>query len=349
MLECKYLVHMVHSPINVVADANIPFLEELLGDSVNLIRIPASDIDRPALKNADAVITRTRTLCNRDLLDGTPVKFIGTATIGTDHIDFDYCNQAGIKVVSAPGCNAPAVAQYVWSSILRLTRGINPADITVGIVGVGHVGRIVENWGRSMGYNILCCDPPRAIAEGPEKFVDLETIARKCDIITFHTPHTLSGPHATHHLADHSFFQSLQRSPIIINSARGPIVDTHTLLEAIDTGKVAKVVIDCWEKEPDINISLLDKAEIATPHIAGYSIEGKQRASLMVAQALAENFGLKFLPAIPMPGEAPKAIPSDAIIDSYDPYIDTDMLRQDPARFEAQRNHYKLRHEPSEK
>ena len=332
---------------HVVADANIPFLEELLGETVRITRLPAPQITQGALSDADALITRTRTICNRELLQDTPVKFIGTATIGTDHIDFDYCCQNGINVVSAPGCNAPAVAQYVLSSILRLTDGTAPGNLTLGIVGVGHVGRIVESWARSLGFKVLLCDPPRAVAEGQEGFVDLVTIAAECDIITFHTPHTTAGKFATHHLANSSFFNSLKRRPIIINSARGPITDTDALLHAMGNKLTGPVIIDCWEGEPDINKRLLAETAYATPHIAGYSIEGKQRASLTVASALSEYFGLPFNPSIPMPGKATETMTSQAILESYDPAVDTLALRGNPENFEMLRNEYPLRHEPT--
>ena len=342
----KNVIDSARQP-HVVADANIPFLEDLLGDTVRITRFPAPQITRETLMDADALVTRTRTICNRELLHDTPVKFIGTATIGTDHIDFDYCDSAGIDVVSAPGCNAPAVAQYVLSAILRLTEGTAPGDLTLGIVGVGHVGSIVEAWARSIGFKVLLCDPPRAVAEGQEGFVDLPTIAAECDIITFHTPHTVSGPYPTHHLANSEFFHSLTRRPIIINSARGPITDTAALLYAIDNNLTGPVVIDCWEGEPEINKRLLAETAYATPHIAGYSIEGKQRASLMVAKALACHFGLPFNPAIPMPGNAPETMPADSILASYDPAVDTLNLREHPENFEMLRNKYPLRPEPS--
>lgn len=339
----------IHShPIpHVVADANIPFLEDLLGDTVRITRLPANEITRDVLLDADALITRTRTICDSKLLHDTPVKFIGTATIGTDHIDFEYCRKAGIKVVSAPGCNAPAVAQYVLSAVLRLIESTSPGDLTLGIVGVGHVGRIVETWARSIGFNVLLCDPPRAVAEGPDGFVDLKTIAGECDIITFHTPHTVSGPYSTHHLADKEFFSALKRRPVIINCARGPITDTTALLEAIDHNITGPVVIDCWEGEPDINARLLVETAYATPHIAGYSKEGKQRASLMVALALAEHFGIPFTPKIEMPRRAPENMTAECILNSYDPAVDTRALREHPENFEKLRNQYLLRPEPS--
>ncbi len=301
----------------VIADANIPFLTELLGDSVELIRLAPTDITAETMREADALITRTRTRCDARLLDGSRCRFIATATIGTDHIDFPYCASRGITVASAPGCNAPAVAQYVLASALRLIGDRRPEELTLGIVGVGHVGSIVERWARGLGFRLLLCDPPREEAEGCDRFVSLGEIARRADIITFHTPHTLTGPYATHHLADSSFFSSLERQPIIINSARGPITDTTALLDAIDAGKVGSVVIDCWEGEPDINLDLLDNAAYATPHIAGYSAEGKARASLMAARALADHFGIRFAPSIPVPHDAPATVTAAQLLQSY--------------------------------
>ena len=318
------MVHMVHSSKpRVVADCNIPFIDTLLGDTVELVRLSPSAIDADAVRDADALLTRTRTRCNASLLDGSHCSLVATATIGTDHIDFDYCRSRGIEVVSAPGCNAPAVAQYVWASILTLLPGRDQSTVTVGVVGVGHVGSIVERWGRSMGYRMLLCDPPRAEREGDSRFVDLATIARECDVITFHTPHTKTGQYPTYHIAGREFFDSLSRRPVIINSARGPIVDTPALLDAIDKGLVSHTVIDCWEGEPDINPSLLSRADIATPHIAGYSLEGKTRASIAVARAVCRHFGLTYNDAIPAPKDTPQAVTPRQILDSYNPLTDT--------------------------
>ena len=337
---------MVHSnkPI-VIADSNIPFIDTLLGDNVELRRLDPTAIDADAVKEADAIVTRTRTRCNAALLDGSRVKLVATATIGTDHIDFDYCRSHGIEVASAPGCNAPAVAQCVWASVLTLAGDRNPSDITVGIVGVGHVGSIVEKWGRSMGYNIMLCDPPRSEREGTEAFVSLDEIAAKCDVITFHTPHTKNGPYPTYHLADRRFFDSLKRQPIIINSARGPITETQALIDAINSGCVSHAVIDCWEGEPDIDRTLLSLASIATPHIAGYSLQGKMRASIAAARAVAKRFGFPLAGNIVSPGAAPEAVRCAEVLSSYDPMADTDRLRRDPSTFELQRNRYDLREE----
>lgn len=293
----------------VVADANIPFLDELLGSDVQLTRLAPPDIDAAAVSNADALITRTRTRCDAALLEGSSCRFVATATIGTDHIDLDYCASRGIEVVSAPGCNAPAVAQYVLAAALRLLGGRPVAEVTLGIVGAGHVGSIVERWARGIGFNVLVCDPPRREAEGhPDDFVELGRIAAEADIITFHTPHTTTGPHPTHHLADGQFFAALRRRPVIINSARGPILDTPRLLDALHDRRVSAAVIDCWEGEPDINLTLLREAVYATPHIAGYSLEGKARASLMVAAALRRHFHLPPTSPIAPPANPPSLV-----------------------------------------
>jgi len=329
----------------VIADRNIPFIDTLLGDTVELIQLSPAEITHTVAKDADALITRTRTRCDATLLEGSRCSLVATATIGTDHIDFDYCNARGIEVVSAPGCNAPAVAQYVWASILRLVQNTDPEAITVGVVGVGHVGSIVERWGRSMGYRMLLCDPPRAERENDSKFVDMSTIAHECDIITFHTPHTINGFHPTHHLAGTQFLNSLTHNPIIINSARGPVIDTGALLAAMENGKVSNAVIDCWENEPHINIDLLEKACIATPHIAGYSLEGKTRASIAVAKAVASHFNLHYKGTLTEPDDAPAKVTAESVISSYNPLDDTRILKADPASFELQRNRYNLRHE----
>ncbi len=327
----------------VVVDRNIPYLEGL-EKMFDIVRLAPGDITPEAVRDADALITRTRTRCDSALLDGSKCRFVATATIGTDHIDFDYCRSHGITVVSAPGCNAPAVAQYVFASVLRLVD--RPLEsYTMGIVGVGHVGSIVEKWAHCLGMKVKVCDPPRRDAEGDPRFVSLDEIAATCDIVTFHTPHTLDGLYPTHHLAGKEFFEAVRHCDILVNSARGPIVDTLALISAIDGGKIGHAVIDCWEGEPDISLPLLERVDIATPHIAGYSIEGKKRASHAVADALCRYFGLEWTGES---GVAPGAIAEvtpQMITDSYDPMTDTAALRASVADFEALRNHYALRHE----
>ncbi len=331
--------------MKIIIENHIPFIKGIFEPIANVQYLPAEAIDTDAMKDADALITRTRTRCDAALLAGSKCKFIATATIGTDHIDLDYCAKNGITVASAPGCNAPAVAQYVLTAISHIFPKLTGK--TIGIVGVGHVGTIVARWAECLGMNILLCDPPRAEAEGNDAFVSLSQIARQADIITFHTPLTKSGPHKTFHLADEAFFNSLLRKPVIINSARGPVVDNNLLLNALNTGIISHAIVDCWEGEPDnICLELVNKAFIATPHIAGYSLEGKKRATQMAAQALFDYLGLKFTAqdnSIPTP---PDYVTIQSLQSSYNPLADSAIFKADPSNFEALRSNYSFRHEP---
>lgn len=295
---------------------------EAAGHSV--VYLPPESITTDAIKNADAIIIRTRTRCNARLLDGTAVRHIATATIGTDHIDADYCRRNNIRISNAPGCNAPAVAQYVLSTIAR----IRPEAHTLGIVGVGHVGSIVDRWARANGFKTLLCDPPIGLN------TPLEALAAEADVITFHTPLDST----TRHMANAAFFNQCERKPLIINAARGAIVDTPALIEAIEHNRVT-AAIDCWEGEPEISLRLLELADVATPHIAGYSLEGKQRATAMAIRAIDPSIAADLPPV----AEAPAL---EAIAASYSPLADTDALRSNPATFEALRNSYAYRPEP---
>lgn len=327
----------------VIADAHVPGLEPL-EQVATVVRMAPDAIDADAVRDADALVVRTRTRCDAALLAGSNVKFVGTATIGVDHIDREWCAAQGITVASAPGCNAPAVAQYVFASLLSvINRPLS--SYTIGIVGVGNVGRIVERWARGLGMRVLLCDPPRARMEGPEGFVSLDEIARHSDIITFHTPLIADGPDRTVHLADGHFFNSLRRAPIIINAARGPVTDTVALIEALDRGVVSHAIIDCWEGEPRINPDLLSSAAVATPHIAGYSLNGKMRATVAVCDALCHALGLPRLEGLPAVDPVPDTVTVRGIISSYSPEDDTAALRARPADFETLRNNYALRPE----
>lgn len=333
--------------IKIIIEKNIPFIQGLLDAVADVRYLPAEDITASAMRDADALITRTRTRCDATLLDGSRCRFIATATIGTDHIDLDYCRSHGITVANAPGCNAPAVAQYVFASIARFMElhGITGRP-TIGIIGVGHVGSIVARWAEQTGMHVLACDPPRADNEGSKDFVDMETIARESDIITFHTPLTRDGKYPTWHLCDLSFLNLTGRTPLIINCARGAITDTAALIEALDNGKVKDAVIDCWENEPAISSGLLRRALIATPHIAGYSREGKIRATSMALQAICRHFNL---PETDVPEKVPAGasahVSLEKIAASYDPARDTAALRNAPDTFELLRNNYRLRNE----
>ncbi|MCM1452021.1 MAG: 4-phosphoerythronate dehydrogenase [Clostridium sp.] len=325
-------------------DKNIPFIHGLLEPYGRVDYLSEPEMTPESVRDADALLVRTRTKCDEALLGASKCRFVGTCTIGTDHLDLPWLASRGIIAANAPGCNAPAVAQYVFASIMRLhNRPLS--QYTIGIVGVGNVGRIVESWARQLDMKVLVNDPPRQAAEGGVQWSSLEEIAEKADIITFHTP----LDNSTRHLADEAFFNSLRRAPIIINAARGPIVDNAALVEALDCGKVSHAAIDCWEGEPSsLNPRLLELADIATPHIAGYSWEGKVRATRMALDALCRALGL---PHIEMEQKAPagaaKSVNAKSILLSYDPLADTKMLKANPEGFEEMRNHYNLRHEAS--
>lgn len=336
-MECKEL--------KFVIEANIPFVRGLLERYGKVEYLEADKITADAVSDADALMVRTRTRCNEALLSGSRCKFVGTATIGFDHIDRQWCADNGIYTVNAPGCNAPAVAQYVFAALGQLiNRPI--AQHTIGIVGVGHVGKIVEAWARSLDMRVMRCDPPRQRAEGGDDWFSLEDIAEKADIITFHTPLNKCGEDATFHIADQAFFASLRRAPILINAARGPIVDNAALVHAIDNALVSAAVIDTWEGEPAISTALLERVKIATPHIAGYSYEGKVRATTMILDELCRFFNLPAVrPDVAEPAATPTAVRLTNVVKSYNPLIDDKNLRTNPDSFEALRNHYALRHE----
>lgn len=313
--------------MRILIESHIPFIRgiaERAGHEVEYINPEEFTPER--VKDADALIVRTRTKCNARLLEGSKVKKIATATIGTDHIDLDYCRSRGIEVFNAPGCNAPGVAQYVLSTIARL----KPDCQCIGIVGVGHVGSIVERWARANGLKVMLCDPPRARAEGAAKFTSLDELARKCDVITFHVPLDAT----TLHMINDEFLTKVSPDALIINASRGPVADTQSLIRATQT-----LAIDCWEGEPEIDLTLLGKAAVATPHIAGYSLEGKQRATAMALQAILPEIEL----TIPPVAEAPTLA---EIAQSYDPMKDTEALKRHPGNFEDLRNQYDYRPEP---
>lgn len=335
--------------MKIIVENHIPYIKGVLEPFATVEYLASGDINAAAATDADAILVRTRTRCDAALLDGSRCSFVGTATIGTDHIDLDYCHSRGIAVHNAPGCNAPAVAQYVLATVYNMMRrdGITDAgSLTMGIVGVGHVGSIIARWARELGFKVLLNDPPRQRAESDFDGVSLDEIAAGADIITFHTPFTRTGADATWHLCDSAMVDKLKHCRLLINSARGPITDTAALLSGLGSGKIGDVAIDCWENEPNISSELLDKAFVATPHIAGYSQEGKMRATAMILEALNAHFGIDAeLPVVTAPTKGATAVTFDKIANSYDPFVDTRRLKSTPGQFEQFRNNYDLRHE----
>jgi erythronate-4-phosphate dehydrogenase len=278
--------------MRIVADENIPLLDAFFAGFGDIRRYPGRTLDRTAVADADILLVRSVTKVTRELLEGTPVRFVGTCTIGTDHLDLDYFKEAGIQWSSAPGCNARGVVDYVLGSLLTLAE-IEGADLTqrtYGVVGAGQVGgRLVEVL-RGLGWNVLVCDPPRQAEEGGN-YVSLEEIIARCDVISLHTPLTKSGALSTWHLLDRPRLQQLKHGAWLINAARGPIVDNSALREVLLEREDLQAVLDVWEQEPLVDVALAELCVIGTPHIAGYSLDGRQRGTAQIYQALCAHLG----------------------------------------------------------
>jgi len=344
-----------------IIDDKIPYIEGVLEPFGEVIYLPGSNISREVVKDADALVTRTRTLCNAQLLAGSSVKFIATATIGHDHIDTEFCDKAGIAWANAPGCNSKSVEQYIASALFVTAKqkGFMLSQKTIGIIGVGHVGSKVAHICELFGMKVLLNDPPRERSEGSGKFSSLAELKQHADIITFHVPLNLKGEDATYHFADDSFFHELKHKPIIINSSRGEVLDTSPTITARKTGLISGLVIDCWENEPDMDPELFSLTDLATPHIAGYSKDGKSNGTQMCIQAISSFFGLGIDTWRPDEIEPPlnpiieidglnlreEEILAKAILSTYDIRNDNASLRAMPEFFEYQRGNYQVRRE----
>ncbi|QMV51039.1 4-phosphoerythronate dehydrogenase PdxB [Ewingella americana] len=279
--------------MKILVDENMPYAVELFSRLGNVQAVPGRPIPQDALNDADALMVRSVTKVNEALLAGKPVKFVGTATAGTDHVDDAWLQQQGIGFSAAPGCNAIAVVEYVFSSLLILAQrdGFQLRDKTVGIVGVGNVGSRLNARLRALGIRTLLCDPPRADRGDEETFSSLDQLVAEADILTFHTPLNMSGPYSTHHLVDADLLARLPADRILINACRGEVVDNAALLDALNGPKKLTAVLDVWEPEPDLSLALLDKVAIGTAHIAGYSLEGKARGTTQVFEAFSQFIG----------------------------------------------------------
>lgn len=343
--------------MKIVVDDKIPYIMPALKELADeVVAKSGSDICADDVRDAYMLIVRTRTRVNRQLLEGSSVRLVVTATIGYDHLDTDYLREAGIEWTNCPGCNATSVAQYVGNSLLLLKRdrGLDISQSTIGIVGVGHVGMAVLEKAKSLGFKkIMLNDPPRKdrgdIAPYGLQWSSLYRLCKDADVITFHTPLTNIRLYPTNHLADAVFFTHLQRKPIIINAARGGVVDEAALLDAMDNGRVRESVIDTWEGEPAINRELLEKSFIATPHVAGYSADGKANATRMTLAAVCRFLGRPMTFVIEPPALLSDIIWSDdadeRALQLYNPLYDSERLRVSPDTFEKLREDYPLRRE----
>lgn len=341
--------------MKIIVDDKIPYVKgqiEQLGTEV--LYLSGSKIGKEDVRDADVLMIRTRTHCNRELLEGSSVKFIVTATIGYDHIDTDYLREAGIAWTNCPGCNATSVGQYVRNTLFLLEKecGLNLKEATLGIVGVGHVGTAVLEACRPWVGKVLLNDPPKqaaATAEDEACYQSLDVLQRECDVISFHTPLVMDGEWRTYHLADEAFFKNLVKRPVIINAARGEVVDNAALEDALDHGLVSHAIVDTWENEPALARTLLNKVYIGTPHVAGYSADGKANASRMSLIAVARWMGRQMSFSVEPPSVPADCKPlGDHVEDAlrlYDPRQDSERLKNDPDGFEKQRGNYPLRRE----
>lgn len=346
--------------MRIVIDDKIPFIKGVLESVAEVIYLPSFLINSKNIVDVDALIIRTRTICNKELLKNSKVKFIATATIGYDHIDTQYCQENNISWVNAPGCNSESVNQYICSAIVKLSLDLN-FDFTkmiLGIVGVGNVGSKVLASTTKMGMNVLACDPPRADRETSFHSISYEQILKESDIITYHTPLIDDGLYPTKYMFNESSISYLKNTAIIINTSRGSVVSNDSLKCALNENKIQAAVLDVWENEPDIDLELLEKVNYATPHIAGYSSDGKYKATLMSLNSLLDFFNLeKFKDELIGKLEKPIA-PLNRTIDltlnnmsnlekwlkvfltSYDISKDSVQFKSKPELFESFRNNY---------
>ena len=337
--------------MKIVIDDKIPFIKGVFEPYAEVLYRKGGDIRREDILDADALVIRTRTRCDASLLEGTSVRMIATATIGVDHIDEEYCSAAGIHVSNSSGCNAGGVMDYVFSALYGVAsrKAIDLNGATFGVIGVGHVGSRVAAMAQKLGFNVLLCDPPRAEAEGPARFCSREYLLTHSDIVTLHVPLNQT----TRAMADSEFFNAMKFGAIFINAARGELIVDEDLIEA--RPRLGAVVIDTWNGEPSVNTRLMEMTDIATPHIAGYSYQGKQNGTTMAVRAVARYFKIaelfEFFPQYDSILEARRLDISGmnqgqiASVFQYNYPIFTDdfLFRSSPADFERLRSEYSFR------
>jgi erythronate-4-phosphate dehydrogenase len=347
--------------MKIIADDKIPFLKGVLEPYADVAYLPGKEITKKVLAGADALLIRTRTKCTESLLKGTGIKFIGTATIGFDHIDTRYCKKNKIFWTNAPGCNSSSVQQYMAAALLKMASEFRfrLRDKTIGIVGVGNVGSKVEKFARLMGMNVLLNDPPRERKEGGRNFVKLGTILYESDIVTLHVPLNIVGEDLTYHFFDEKTFKKMKKGAWFINTSRGEVAETGAIRKTLYSGKLSGSILDVWENEPDIDLDLMSGTFLATPHIAGYSTDGKANGTSMVINSLSRYFNLPlknwYPDNIPEPrnpvttiscsGKTDQEIVMEAVFHTYNIDEDNIRLRFSPSDFEKQRGEYRLRRE----
>jgi erythronate-4-phosphate dehydrogenase len=353
--------------MRILADENIPLVREAFGPMGEVVAVPADAIRPLLVRDAQALLVRSVTPVGPALLDGSAVRFVATATIGVDHVDQEYLRRHGIAFASSEGSNAQSVAEYVFTALAVLAErgGWRLAGRTLGIVGVGNIGARVARIAEGLGMTVLRNDPPLARRMSDPKYVPSEALA-EADIITFHVPLTREGPDATYHMIGESLLRRLRRDVILLNTSRGSVADTAVLKAALGAKRLGGVVLDVWENEPTIDLELMNAVDIATPHIAGYSYDGKVNGTRMILEAFCRHFGLQRMwdpsPLMPPPEKPrlrlpPKVDAQQAIryatraaydIEADDAHLRA--IREKPAEgrsayFKSLRKNYSLRRE----
>lgn len=278
--------------LKIIADENIPYVREAFGRLGDVECHLGREMTAKTLRDADVLLVRSVTRVDADLLDGSSVRFVGTATIGTDHIDKDYLADRGIAFSSAAGSNANSVAEYVIAAMLTLAQdnGWVLQGKSIGIIGVGNIGSILERKVQALGVRPLPNDPPLQRQSGDTRFVSLDE-ALGADFVTCHVPLTRGGRDATWHLLDEAKLGQLHEDTVLINSSRGGVVDNVALKAALECGSIKTTVLDVWESEPNIDMELLKRVKLGSSHIAGYSLDGKVNGTVMLYGALCEMLG----------------------------------------------------------
>ena len=280
--------------MKIIADANIPFVSECFSSIGQVGTVAGRQITPEVIADADVLLVRSITPVNADLLAGSNVRFVATATIGFDHVDIDFLKRNNIGFASAPGSNANSAAEYVIAGLLDVAQkyDLDLESKSIGVIGAGNVGGRVAKKCAALGMDVLLNDPPLHRQTGDAKYRPLKELF-DCDFITLHTPLTFEGPDKTYHLTDESFFKSLKERCVFVNASRGDVANSKALKAAIRSGRLRAVVLDVWEGEPDIDIELLKMVDIGTPHIAGYSLDGKIAGMIMIYRSACEYFGLE--------------------------------------------------------
>ncbi len=278
--------------VKIIVDENMPYAREAFSTLGEVVSLPGRAITPADVRDATIVAVRSMTKLNAALLGGSSVRYVGTATIGTDHMDLAWLDSVGIRHCSAPGCNADSVADYVTATLLHVAerQGVTLEGKPLGVVGCGNVGSRVARRGRALGMRVLENDPPLARKTGDPRYRPLDELF-EADYLTCHTPLTREGEDATWHLADATFFARMRPDAVFMNAGRGSVADGAALLDALDRKRIAGAALDVWEGEPKVSIELADRVYIATPHIAGHSFDGKVNGTVQVYRQITEWLG----------------------------------------------------------